>query len=289
MTVFAIIGGLLIVGALLLALAPLLQRAPAAAGATRSVALVAVYRDQLREVDADVNADVLSRERHGEARGEIESRLLADLGEEEGGSPRPGGKRYRAAGITGALLTFATVSLYFIVGNPLALAPGAALSERSPHGLDTRQVEAMIGRLAARLQQDPEDADGWVMLARSYTALRRYEEAARAYAGAATRRPADAELLADYADLLAMAQGRTLRGEPEKIIARALAVDPSNVKALALAGSAAFEKREYAGALSYWERLLPLVPPESAYGRSIRGSIAQARALAASPSGGNAP
>lgn len=287
MTIFWIVAGLLISGALLFVLAPLLRSAPLLSGAPNRAALVAVYRDQLRELDADVNAGVLSRERYDEARGEIERRLLEDVGSEEADPRWIGGGHRLAAILTGVMLPLAAVGLYYAVGNPRALAPAGAVAERPPHSLDVRQVEAMVGRLAVRQQQNPEDVEGWVMLARSYTSLRRYDDAARAYASAVARLPTDAQLLADYADLLAMAQGRRLQGEPEKLIARALAVDPKNVKALALAGSVAFEKREYAGALDYWERILQLVPAESEFARSLRGSIAQAQTLARNPSGGS--
>jgi len=95
--------------------------------------------------------------------------------------------------------------------------------------------------------------------------------------------PRDAQLLADYADALAMAQGRRLQGEPEKLIARALAIDPLNVKALLLAGTAAFNRNDYAGAVRHWERVLGAVPGESEMAQRIRASIAEAQGLEAGP------
>lgn len=117
------------------------------------------------------------------------------------------------------------------------------------------------------------------MLARSYNALGRYDQAASAYAKAARQLPNDAQLLADYADTLAMAQGRRLQGEPEQLIARALKIDPNNIKALALAGSAAFDTKNYAKAVDYWERTLRLAPPDSDFARSVSASVAEARSL----------
>src|SRR5260221_10059584 len=92
-----------------------------------------------------------------------------------------------------------------------------------------------------------------MMLGRSYAVLGRFGEATEAYAKAAARMPRDAQLLADYADALAMAQGRTLQGEPERILLRALAIDPNNVKALLLAGTAAFSRNDGAAAVRHWE------------------------------------
>ncbi|MDH3438635.1 MAG: c-type cytochrome biogenesis protein CcmI, partial [Betaproteobacteria bacterium] len=101
-----------------------------------------------------------------------------------------------------------------------------------------------------------------------------------AYANAAARTPNDAQLLADYADALGMAQGRNLEGEPEKLIARALAIDPANTKALALAATAAFNRRDYANAVQYWERMLTVLPPDSEAAQVVRSNIAEARSLA---------
>jgi cytochrome c-type biogenesis protein CcmH len=117
------------------------------------------------------------------------------------------------------------------------------------------------------------------MLARSYSVLGRFDQAAAAYAEAAKRLPEDAQLLADYADALAMAQGQRLAGEPEKLVARALRKDPNNIKALALAGSAAFERKDYAKAVNYWERILPLASGDPEFTRSINASLAEARSL----------
>ncbi|MBI3938065.1 MAG: c-type cytochrome biogenesis protein CcmI, partial [Betaproteobacteria bacterium] len=172
------------------------------------------------------------------------------------------------------------IALYLVVGSPQMLSPQQTAAGGEAHGVSAQQIEALIGRVAARLKENPEDAEGWVILARSYSVLGRFPEAARAYANAVARIPRDAQLLADYADALAMAQGRRLQGEPENVIARALEIDPSNLKALALAGSVEFEKKQYASAASYWERILPLIPGDSDMVRSIQASIAEARSLA---------
>jgi cytochrome c-type biogenesis protein CcmH len=151
--------------------------------------------------------------------------------------------------------------------------------------LSAQQFEALVSRLAARMKENPEDAEGWMMLGRSYAVLGRFGEASEAYAKAAARMPRDAQLLADHADALAMAQGGTLHGEPEKILMRALAVDPDNVKALLLAGTAAFNRNDHSGAIRHWERVLSLLPAESDMIQRVRASVAEARSLAASPGG----
>jgi len=133
------------------------------------------------------------------------------------------------------------------------------------------------------MRENPDDAEGWKLLGRSYVALGRFPEALDAYAKAAARKPRDAELLADMADVLATTRSERLQGEPEKLVLRALEIDPQNLKALALAGTAAFDRRDYAGATRYWQRMLPLVEPGSEDARQIQASIAEARSRGGAP------
>jgi cytochrome c-type biogenesis protein CcmH len=282
MTVFLAIGALLVAGAVLFVVPPLLRRS-LRAGATRDAVNVAVYRDQLRELESDLRAGTLAADQYEKARGEIEAHLLADVG--KGDAPAQSPRHTRTAAIVmGLAVPICALAVYVAVGNPRALLPQAA-EDGSPHGLSAQQFEALVSRLAARLKDNPEDAEGWMMLGRSYAVLGRYGESSEAYAKAAARMPRDAQLLADYADALAMAQGRTLQGEPEKIILRALTIDPDNVKALLLAGTAAFNRNDHRAAIRHWERVLGLVPAESEMVQRVQASLAEARSLA-DPQGG---
>jgi cytochrome c-type biogenesis protein CcmH len=271
MTLFWLIGAALAAGVLAWVLRPLVSPKRAAA-LSRNVANVAIYRDQLRELDADLAAGTLAREDHGRARDELEARLLRDVGE---GEPRPAAPAGRlAAWAVGAAIPVLAVALYFLVGHPTAIERDAELEASAA------QVEAMVARLAARLRENPDDVNGWKLLGRSYGVMGRYAEAADAYAKAAVRAPRDAQLLVDFADVLAMARGQTLQGEPEKLVLRALELEPGNLKALALAGSAAFERRDYGGAAAYWERMLPHVAPDSEDARQIQQNVNEAKSLA---------
>jgi cytochrome c-type biogenesis protein CcmH len=174
------------------------------------------------------------------------------------------------------------VFLYLSIGKPATPSPQQI---QSAHGLGEQQMNAMIARLAARLEANPQDAKGWVMLARAQAVMGRFDEASAAYARSVAMFPADAQLLADYADALAMTRGRLLAGEPERLVERALRADPDNAKALALAGTAAFEKRDFALAVKHWQRLRSLIPPDSEFAQSIQGSIDEARSLAMADGG----
>lgn len=183
----------------------------------------------------------------------------------------------------GVLLPTASVLTYLQLGAPEAIAPlaaapaAAAAGER--HALTPELLQQRAAALAERLRVAPGDAEGWLTLARSYTVLGRFRDAAAALRRAADLLPPNATLLADLADLVAMAQGKRLAGEPVRLIQRALDIDPRHVKALALAGTAALELRDGVAARGYWERLLAVLPADSPLRRSAEGSLAEAQRL----------
>jgi cytochrome c-type biogenesis protein CcmH len=264
MTLFWLAGAALALAVLAWLLRPLFRRRIAGAP-SRNAANLAVYRDQLRELQADRDAGTLAPEDYERARAELEARLLSDVKE---GDTEPARRPGRAAAwAVGAAVPLFAVAVYLAVGNPSAIDPHA-------------QVEAMVERLASRMKHNPEDVEGWKLLGRSYAAMGRYDASAEAYARAAVRAPRDAQLLADFADVLAMARGQSLQGEPEQLVLRALEIEPANLKALALAGTAAFERKDFAGAARIWERMLAHVEPGSEDERSIRQNVAEARSLA---------
>jgi cytochrome c-type biogenesis protein CcmH len=166
---------------------------------------------------------------------------------------------------------------------PVAAAPAAGEGGAAEPAPTPAQVTAMVDKLAARLKERPDDAQGWSMLARAYAVLGRTAEALPAYARAVELRPNDASLLADYADTLALQSDRQLNGPPLQLIERALKAEPGNLKALALAGTAAFDRKDFALAVRYWEQLRQGVPADSAYLKQVQAGIDEARQLGKLP------
>lgn len=296
MTVFWIVAALFLCGALLMLLPALL--APRSAGASLAQTNAAVHRDQMREVEQDLQAGLISPERWEQARAEIRHRVLEDTAAAD---TAPAAPARRTALALALLIPLASVLTYLQLGRPEASAPqavraGAGTTGGARHSVSPEQIQQMAAALAERLKAQPADQEGWLMLGRSYVALQRFRDAATAMRRAAELGPPDATLLADLADVTGMAQGKRLAGEPARLIQQALDIDPRHVKALALAGSVAFEARDYGAARGYWQRLVAVVPAESQMARSIQNSIAQAtqleggvrpaaeRAQAASPS-----
>jgi cytochrome c-type biogenesis protein CcmH len=153
--------------------------------------------------------------------------------------------------------------------------------------MSERQIAAMVESLAQRLKQHPDDANGWVLLAHSYQALERFTEAADAYARADALIPNNASLLADYADTLAMAQGRKLEGAPAALIQRALAIDPKHKKALALAATVTLETHDLDASIAYWRRLAAELPAGSDEARQVADVIAEVDAAKREGKGGS--
>ena len=205
---------------------------------------------------------------------------------------------YKHAAIAlGIALPICAVLVYFALGNSRTLLPEPPLRlpelklntlqsapvlpiAPNPHeGLNSPQMQARFEALSKRLKQNPhDDPQTGIALARSHFLHGRFAQAASAYAEVVKKSPNDANLLADYAEALALAQGRSLKGEPEKVIGRALAIDPKHIKALGMAGRAAFDSTDYPLALKYWSRLLPLLPPGSDYATKLGTSIADVQA-----------
>lgn len=182
------------------------------------------------------------------------------------------------AAMIACVLPIAAIALYRALGNPAALNVPPASASAS--GLTSQQIVAMVERLAERMKANPDDPRGWALLARSYMALDRYLEAADAYAKLDALTPNDPNVLADYADALAMAQQRSLEGKPGALVERALAIDPRQKKALALAATAAADAGDYAAARDYTQRLLETLPPDSDEAKQVNAMLAELSARA---------
>ncbi|HKP47157.1 MAG TPA: c-type cytochrome biogenesis protein CcmI [Pyrinomonadaceae bacterium] len=246
-----------------------------------------VYRDQLAELEADLKNGIVAPEQYQLDRDAIERRMLEDVDVVEETTRTETGTRSPAYAVALAIPLIA-VAFYLQIGNPWSRPSGrpqtaeeapAAADVQPNAGMTQQSIEANVANLAKRLEQSPNDAEGWMMLARSYSSLEKYKEASGAYAKATALKTDDADLWADYAFALAMANGRSLRGAPEDLIKKSLRLDPNNPKAMELAGSSAFEAKNYKQAIDYWQRLLSKTPPGSELAQTLSQRIDQAKGL----------
>ena len=272
MTQFVIYATLLIVVVAAFLLPPLwLGRRRNDTKASRKEANLAVFRDQLSELEREKTEGTLADADFDQARRELQRRLLEEVAPEaeEAGKATYGPSRKMAIVLL-LLLPVLALAAYGILGNPKALDP--AQTAAAPK-MTAEQISGMVARLAERMQANPDDMQGWLMLARSYKTMGRYEEAAAAYAKAEKVIDDDPELLASYAETIAMASGNGLKGKPSQLIARALKIDPQHPHSLFLAGAAAMGAGDNRKGIAYWEALLPQVEPGSELDQMLRSGI----------------
>jgi cytochrome c-type biogenesis protein CcmH len=251
--------------------------------AARGAINVAIYRGQLAELDRDLAAGLLTDDQHRDARLDLERRLLAeaDADDRAPGSTVP---TARSAIALTLALPLAAFALYAVLGNPSAVRVDPAIAV----GSDTAGDDPAVVReqLAQHLARNPGDARGWVLLGRHELERDRFGEAADAFgkAIAASNKVArDPSVWCDYADALGMAQGGRLAGKPRELVARALALDPAFPRALEMAGSAAYEQREFARAADYWRQLLAQLRQGTQPHAELAAAIARAERLEGAP------
>lgn len=286
MAVFWIIASLMVFVALGLTLPPLIKRRPPPAGAGDDLN-VAIYHQRLGAIDAEVEREELSPEAAHEAREELQRQLLDDLDDtgEPGEDPRNTASGTWVAFIVAAGLPMLVFGLYLVLGTPRALTESARMGDATTAGAENRMphsIEEMVTRLEARLREQPDDPDGWVMLGRSYAATDRLADARHALEEANRLRPDDPLTLTAYAEVLAGLQGDRLDGDPVRLIERALEIEPNFARALWLAGIAAFRGGDFDLAVQYWQRILDQGGLDEAQTREVRAAINQVRAAASS-------
>lgn len=274
-------------------LPPLLAEVPMPAS-DPDEALRRLYQAQLAELTLERSGGRLSETDHAQAVEELQRRLLSELDRPRASvawSQSPWLRRGSAL-LLAVLLPLAAFALYLQVGDPKAAAQ-LAQAQPGAHGdgADDTQVQTMVDGLARRLEEQPQNLPGWVMLARSYETLELFDAAAQAYRRAlqeARRSAADEEvqarLWADLADALASAQGGDLDGEAGKAIKQALMLQPDQPKALALAGSAAVRHGKLDEAQKNWQALLRQLEPGSDMALRVQDDLLKLEALASEAS-----
>ena len=280
MSLFIVIAVVMVAAALAWVLWPLLRPSQKPIVERRTVNLN-VYKDQFADLDADLARGTLSQDRYEEAKAELERRMLDEARADAAPTPSaPGNGRRTAVAIALAVPVIAGL-LYWKLGAPDAFSP-LATAPADQHQMSGDQVNEMVARLAERLEKEPDNVDGWVILARSYYTQRKFAEAAAAYEKLVALVPDEADVYADYADALAMAQGKRIAGKPLELVNKALTLDPNQWKALAMAGTEAFDRKDYKGAVSYWEKLKANAG-DSPIAKQIQASIDEARQLGGMP------
>ena len=277
--------------ALAFVVVPLLRERPSAEPVSDMASNVAIYKSQRRELDDELARGAISEAEHGAAVGELSARVVDEVPEQGSADLLEQTKPpWRIITLLAVAIPIAAVLLYGTLGVPRAIemarVPPATSGAPDPHAganpgqeppMSDKQILAMVDSLAQKMQQNPDDPRGWILLARSQNALGRYIEASAAFERAAALLPKDAQLLADFADTVVMTQQGRFEGKPYKLIKQALQIEPNNMKALALAGTAEMRMGNRAASLKHWEKLQTLVPKDSADYREVEAIIAEVK------------
>jgi cytochrome c-type biogenesis protein CcmH len=281
MTAFWIICALLLIVAALFVGVPLWRGTSRNNAVVRDAANLEIYRDQIAEMDADLRNGLLTPELHEQGTRELQARVLEEV--QLAGQQAAPVQRHPLKLMTIVivlLLPLASIGLYLQLGDPDAFQPQVA------HGGGMDGAGALQS-LEEKVAQNPADPEALLMLARAYSDLGRFADASRTYDSLTKIVPDEAWIWADYADALAMTHN-TLMGAPTKLLDRAIKLDPNNAKTLALLGTAAMERGDYAAAIRNWEKLLTLVPADNPDTQMIKEGVRQARQMLAQSKGGKA-
>lgn len=278
-TLFWIAAAVCVLLALTFVLPPLLRRRETQTKAARKDINIAVYRDQLKELEVDLASGLLSESQYHTAKLELEAHLAEDaLGRADAAMTAVASRRlgYGLAGV----LPIAAFGLYFVLGNPTSLTAiaeaqaGSALQTAGGH-----DIMKMIQQVEERTRTHPDDGQAWTLLAKTYAAVGLWPEALRAYEQAYRLRPDVPSVMTGYAEALAISNNRVLEGKPLELVMQALEQDPLDLKGLELAGIAAFQDESYAKAAYYFKQLHEQLPPESPYAQDVLEAQREAERL----------
>ncbi|MBK9624369.1 MAG: c-type cytochrome biogenesis protein CcmI [Rhodocyclaceae bacterium] len=237
----------------------------------------AIYRTQLAELKRDHEIGQLSDADYAQAFDELQRRLLDDaqataLPDAAQTTSTDHTRRTRIA--LAFFLPLSALGIYSQIGNPVAALSTAEQTQHAEQSMDK-----MIAKLRAKLDANPDNPEGWAMLAQSYGALGRWDDAAQAFTHIGPKLTQDPRLLAAFAEVLARQAHGKFEGKPRTLIALALKLDPRHPYALMLAGSDAFQDRRWSDVIANWEPLLAQLDPASEDAQSLEQGLAKAREM----------
>jgi cytochrome c-type biogenesis protein CcmH len=240
-----------------------------------------VYRDQSADLAREHALGHLNDAEYAQALEELKLRLRDDWVSGPVQAPTVASDRPRKTVLALCLmLPVCAVLLYGTWGSPMGLDP-AALARSAPDDgpnatVTPEKIAQMVGQLERRLQDEPNNVDVWVMLARLQRSQEKFPASEKSFAKALALTPDD-DLAVERAEVVAQLQGGDFSGEPWAVINRILKAKPNQNNALLLAGSASFSEGRFAQAIQHWERVRASLPPQSEDINALDSALAQAR------------
>ncbi len=267
----------------------LMRRQTVDGDAERRAANLALLRQQFSELESEHKAGNISDEEFEETRQEIQTRVLEETSQEEKNQIFQGRQGFYAACVLTVLVPVSAFLIYLQIGTPVALDPEFTRAHAQQSAMAGQHSDAeileQIKIIEERLKKQPDNIDGWMMLAKANASFKNWKKSSEAFEQVARLIPNNPDVLADWADVMAASQNGTLDGRPKELIEQALKLDPKHWKALALMGTLCFDKEDYKGAVQYWTRMLEDVEQGSEEWRQITENIDQARRMGGLPPG----
>ena len=218
--------------------------------ASQAKANAKVYRDQILDLDREHDSGHISDEEWQQSRDELSLRLLEDTSAVDDPAAKTEKPAIWTAVVLAVALPLGSMGMYMWVGQPEALNP---LALKTPDQVDPKDLTKMAQALAEKLQDKPDNLQGWVMLGRTYRTLENFDAALRAY-DSALKLSDDDDLKLERIEVIAMQRQGQFEGEPWNVIREVLQRDPQHFGALLTAGSASYAEGKFADALKYWEQ-----------------------------------
>jgi len=284
MLVFSTVAILLIVAALLFLLPPLLQGGGSKNVIERKDLNILVYKDQMKELETDLRNGTITQDQFDQAQSDLERSLLQDVADEAGVAEKKADFGKYAAIVIAVVIPVVAVSMYSVLGEgERSFDPKNFRAGMTTQGHEGT-LEEQIRKLQDHVQENPDDLEGRVMLARSYYFLKQYQAASDEFARTVSMTgEQNPGLLADYADALAMASGRSMAGKPYELVKKALSLDPNHQKSLWLAATATYQAKDYKTTLDYWNVLRKQFPENSDNYLQMTRNIAEVKQLLGMP------
>lgn len=246
-----------------------------------------IHRDQLKALENDLARGVISQQDFETSRDELQLRLLDDT-RNDGAAQAPQKHSFLTPKITSIVISVAipvlAIGVYMRLGNPGAInpVPGGRQMATDP------QVQQMVDSLIAKLKANPDNPKGWAMLARSYVVMGKLDEAEETFKKVGDAINTDADIMVEFADLLAVKNNNNIEGRPIELVKKALTINPHHPMGLMMSGVAAYRRADFKMAAAEWEKLLAILEPGSPDAQQVETNVNDARSKAGLPPIGNA-
>jgi len=235
---------------------------------------IMIARQRLVELEEQRRTGVLTQSQYDEQFVELEQALSDDLDIKSKVIPSTSQGRWIFYVLILAIPLLAS-SVYFTLGNVAAISHSEEMAKANPQTATAEDINKMVEGLAERLKASPDDANGWLMLGRSYQQLQQFPKAVNAFANAYRLLGDQVEVMLQYAEAIAFANDKSLNGKPSELINKALTLEPENLNALWLGGMMKAQQNDRQGAIILWRKLASLLPaniPEAK--KEIQNAIA---------------